>query len=173
MAQEPDTSSAREQIEGLIRENRTLGETLEGLRTEMESLQRSLQDAVQARQRAEEEAAEARQRIEELQKRVEELQRIKDQLEAQVGRLSLQVENTQLQPLTTKEASILFDQTLRELSNVSGFEVRNAELTLKLATAKLGEEPVLVLPQPDAVDPATLHELTFSFRRSAGLPETT
>jgi chromosome segregation ATPase len=172
MAEEPPTSGTREQIEGLIRENRTLGETLASLQKELESLQNSLQQAVQARQSAEEEAEQLRQGYEQLQKTVAELQSSKDQLEAQVGRLSLQVESTPLQPLTTKEASTLFNRTLQELSNVSGFEVRNAELTLKLATAKLGEEPVLVLPQPDAVDPATLHELTFSFRSGASLSET-
>jgi chromosome segregation ATPase len=171
MAEEPPTSSAMEQIEGLIRENRTLGETLATLQKELESLQNSLQQAVQARHSAEEEAAEASQSNKQLQSTVAGLRNSKEQLEAQVGRLSLQVESTPLQPLTTKEASTLFNQTLQELGAVSGFEVRNAELTLKLATAKLGEEPVLVLPQPDAVDPATLHELTFSFR-NVGLSET-
>ena len=172
MAEEHDTSSAREQIEGLISENRNLGETLATLQKELESLQNSLQQAVQARQSAEEEAEQANQRSSNLQTTLAELQKSNELLEAQVGRLSLQVENTPLQPLTTQEASTLFDRTLRELSDVSGFEVRNAELTLKLATAKLGEEPVLVLPQPDAVDPATLHELRFSFRGGGSLSET-
>lgn len=171
MAEEPDTSSAREQIESLISENRTLGETLATLQKELESLQNRLQEAVQARQSAEREAEQITQSNKQLQSTVAGLQSSKEQLEAQVGRLSLQVESTPLQPLTTKEASTLFNQTLQELGDVSGFEVRNAELTLKLATAKLGEEPVLVLPQPDAVDPATLHELTFSFR-NVGLSET-
>jgi seryl-tRNA synthetase len=170
MAEEPATRSAREQIEGLIRENRTLGETLEGLQEQIRSLQDRLQEAVQARQSAEEAAAEAQRRIEELQRRVTELQDSNQQLEAQVGRLSLQVERTPLQPLTAEEGSVLFNRTLEALGDISGFEVRNADLTLKLATARLGEEPVLVLPEPGAVDPATLHELRFTFR-SGGLSE--
>jgi seryl-tRNA synthetase len=168
MAEEP---TAREQIEGLVRENRTLGETLEGLQAEISSLQNSTQEAVQARQRAEEEAAEAQRQVEELQQRVTELQDSNQLLEAQVGRLSLQVERTPLHPLTPKEASGLFDRTLRELGDISGFEVRSADLTLRLATARLGEEPVLVLPEPGAVDPATLHELRFNFRSGGGSPE--
>jgi septal ring factor EnvC (AmiA/AmiB activator) len=151
MAEEP---TAREQIEGLVRENRTLGETLEGLQAEISSLQNSTQEAVQARQRAEEEAAEAQRQVEELQQRVTELQ-----------------DSNQLHPLTPKEASGLFDRTLRELGDISGFEVRSADLTLRLATARLGEEPVLVLPEPGAVDPATLHELRFNFRSGGGSPE--
>lgn len=161
MAEEPDT---REQLEGLIRENRTLAETLEGLREELESLQDSLQSALQARQGAEEETEQAKQENTELQQTVAELQNSKEQLEAQVGRLSAQVEDTPLQPLTTKEASTLLDRTLQELSSVSGFEVRDAEITLKVATAKLGEEPVIMIPEPESVDPATLHELRFSLR---------
>ena len=158
----------REQIERLVRENRTLGETLEGLQAEIESLQNSTREAVQARQQAEEGAAEAQRQVRELQQRVAELQDSNEQLEAQVGRLSLQVERTPLQPLTPKEGSTLFDRTLRELRDVSGFEVLNADLTLKLATARLGDEPVLLLPEPGAVDPASLHELRFSFRSSGG-----
>lgn len=164
MAEEPDT---REQLEGLIRENRTLAETLEGLREELESLQDSLQSALQARQGAEEETEQAKQENAELQQTVAELQDSKEQLEAQVGRLSAQVEDTPLQPLTTKEASTLLDRTLQELSSVSGFEVRDAEITLKVATAKLGEEPVIMIPEPESVDPATLHELRFSLRSGA------
>jgi chromosome segregation ATPase len=170
MAEEPPTTSAREQIEGLIRENRTLGETLAGLQEEISSLQERLQEAVQARQRAEGEAAEAQRRIEELQQRADELQTSNQQLEAQVGRLSAQVERTPLQPLTAEEGSLLFNRTLQALSDISGLEVRDADLTLKLATARLGEEPVLVLPEPGAVDPATLHELRFTFR-GGGLTE--
>ena len=161
MAEEPDT---RAQLEGLIRENRTLAETIEGLREELESLQASLQNALQARQSAEQETEQAKQGNEELQGTVAELRDSNEQLTAQVGRLSAQVEDTPLQPLTTKEASTLLDRTLQELSSVSGFEVRDAEITLKVATAKLGEEPVIMIPEPESVDPATLHELRFSLR---------
>jgi chromosome segregation ATPase len=163
MAEEPDT---REQLEGLIRENRTLAETIEGLREELESLRDSLQTALQARQSAEEETEQAKQVNAELQNTVAELGASNEQLEAQVGRLSAQVEDTPLQPLTTKEASTLLNQTLQELTSVSGFEVRDAEVTLKVATAKLGEEPVFMIPEPESVDPATLHALTFTLRSS-------
>ena len=156
--------TSREQIEGLVQENRTLGETLDGLREEIESLRSSTREAVQARQAAEEKAAEAQGRTEELERAVAELKTSNERLEDQVGRLSLQVERTPLQPLTPKEGSILFDRTFQELRDVSGFEVRDADLSLKLATAKLGEDPVFVLPEPGAVDPATLHELKFRFR---------
>lgn len=169
MAEEPDT---REQLEGLIRENRTLAETIEGLREELESLQASLQNALQARQSAEQETEQATQENAELQGTVSELQDSNEQLTAQVGRLSAQVEDTPLQPLTTKEASTLLGRTLQELGSVSGFEVRDADITLKVATAKLGEEPVIMVPEPESVDPAILHELRFSLRSGPGSPET-
>jgi cell division septum initiation protein DivIVA len=69
MAEEPDT---REQLEGLIRENRTLAETIEGLREELESLQASLQNALQARQSAEQETEQAKQENAEMQGTVSE-----------------------------------------------------------------------------------------------------
>lgn len=174
MTQEPRGTrrSTREQIEGLVRENRTLGETLEGLQAQIKTLENSTQEAVQARQKAEEEAAKARQEAEELEQKVAELQDSNEQLEARVGRLSSQVEGTPLQPLTPSEGSALFSRTLQALRDVSGFEVRDADLTLKLATARLGGEPVLVLPEPGAVDPATLHEIKLNFRSGGrGSPE--
>jgi chromosome segregation ATPase len=173
MAEEPTAgasrrrTTSREQIEGLVRENRTLGETLEGLHAQISSLEKSTQEAVQARQEVQEEAAEAQRKTEELQQRITELQDSNQQLEARVRRLSSQVENTPLQPLTPEEGSALFNRTLQSLRNISGFEVRNADLTLKLATARLGDEPVLVLPEPGTVDPTTLHELKFAFRSGA------
>lgn len=38
-------------------------------------------------------------------------------------------------------------------------EIREASLSLKLATGKIGDVPVILLPDPKSADPATLHEL--------------
>lgn len=167
MAEELTPEEARRRIEELVKENRTLSETLEGLDTDVKTLEKLGRAAVEARQKAEEEAAEARRTIEELQREVAELQNIKGQLEPQVRRLSKQVEKVPLHPLAPEEASVLFDRTLQAFRSIRGFEVRTVDLTLKLATAKLGDELVLVLPEPGEVDPASLHEVKIGLRGGA------
>ncbi len=88
-------------------------------------------------------------------------------LESKVKRLSQQVKDTPLKPLTPVETAALFDRTLQELDRFSSFKVRDVDVSLKMAVAKIENEVVFVFPEPGSVDPASLHELKFTLRGSA------
>jgi uncharacterized protein (DUF2252 family) len=48
---------------------------------------------------------------------------------------------------------------------MKNFKLVDANITLRLATAKLGDEGVLVFPEPSTtLDSATLHELKLNIR---------
>lgn len=173
MAEDPTPEEARRTIRKLIRENRTLSEALDGLRAQSTALEKATRQALRGRQKAEKEAEEARLATSELRREVGVMKSTNRRLEAQVARLSNQVESTALHALTPEEASALLGRTLQALSEYGTFQVRDATLTLKLATGKLGDEPVLVFPEPGSVDPASLHELKLTLRGSGVSPETT
>jgi len=171
MASEITLEEAKRRIRELIEENRTLGETLHETQAQVASVEKAAKTALQARDKAEKQAEQALKSAEEQQKLAAELRAANRQLTAQAKRLTKQVEKTKLHPLTPEEASGLLQQTLQTFQEGTSFEVREVNLTLKLATAGLGDQPVLVLPEPGAMEAAALHELKISLRGPGGLAE--
>lgn len=166
MANELTLDEAKRQIAGLIKENRLQSESVEALDQEVKSLENKTKDAIQAQEKAEVQVKVTQEELQELLKQVAQLQKVNSQLKSQVQRLSKQVEKTPLQPLTPEEGSALLDKTFQAFRNISNFRVTDANITLRLATGKLGDRSVLVFPEPGAVDPASLHELKLNFRSS-------
>ncbi|MEQ8539308.1 MAG: hypothetical protein RIB93_17870 [Coleofasciculus sp. D1-CHI-01] len=162
---------AQQQIEGLIKENRLSSETIEALEKEINLLKQKTQEAVQAQQKAETEIKVAQQQIQDLQPQVAQLKELNTQLQSQVQRLSAQVKETPLQPLTPEEGSALLDRTFQAFRGIKNLRVVDADITLKLATGKLGDQSVLIFPQPGSVDSSTLHEIKFKLHSDDSLSQ--
>jgi len=150
---------AEKQIAALVEENKRLATELEGLQTAASALEKSTKDALAAKTAAEKSVATAATRLEAANRQVAELKSANSVLTAQTSRLNRQVEKAPLNPLTVDEATVLFDGVLKAFRGSPTLEVRNVSLNLKLASAKIGDVPVLLVPEPTSVDPALLHEL--------------
>ena len=161
---------AERQLALLAEENRRLAGELEGVQKQSQVLERTVRDAREAQASAEGRAAGSERKLQATAKQIETLTEANKRLSAQVDRLTKQVGKQPLNPLSVEEAANLFNRLISGFDALKMLEVRNASLTLKLATAKLGETPVLLLPDPKAVDPATLHELKLDLTASR-LPE--
>ncbi len=161
--------AAEKQIRLLIEENRKLAESLEETTTEIHALRRSAQLAIKERDKSAKDSEKALAELEALKGQVGELRITLRTAEAQVRRLSRQVEKNPLNPLTPDEASVLFDKLLGSFRSKPGLELRDVNLVLKVATGKIAQETVLLLPEPGSVDPNTLHELKLTLRSSADL----
>ncbi|HBY60855.1 MAG TPA: hypothetical protein DEH78_13615 [Solibacterales bacterium] len=162
---------ARKRIDALLDENKRLAEELEQTKAQLAAVEKGGAQAAAERDRALKAAGDLDAAAKEAKEKLAESTRNNRVLTAQVDRLTKQVGNTPLSPLAPEEASILFDDVLKPFQRFTGFEVAEANLTLKLASAKLGDKAVIVVPQPGSVDPATLHELKVGLRgtRPAGL----
>jgi multidrug efflux pump subunit AcrA (membrane-fusion protein) len=149
---------AEKQLAELAQQNRELAAELESLQGQSRALEKAAQEAKAAQQAAEKRAAAISTKLEAVQKEAAELREANKSLIAQVGRLTKQVEKNPLNPLTVEEASVLFEGLISAFRKTRTLSVKEASLNLKLATAKIGDTPVLLLPDPRAVDPAALHE---------------
>lgn len=153
-----------EVLEKLIAENRRLGEELQEVQKLAAALERTNAQSIAARDKALKELEDARKTATGLKAQADELSASNRRMTAEIARLSRQVERTPLNPLSPEEAAALFDKFIGGMRLSRGLELRDVHLTLKVATGKLGNQAVLLLPEPGAVDPATLHELKFSLR---------
>lgn len=150
---------AEKQLALLVAENRRLAAELEGLQNQGLVLEKMARDARAAQAVAEKGVAGLKSKLETSEKQLAEIREANKVLTAQVARLGKQAEKTPLNPLTVEEASALFDRVIGAFQISKTLEVKQASLSLKLATAKLGDTAVLLLPDPKSVDPATLHEV--------------
>lgn len=163
-AASPSGPMSDEVLQRLIDENRRLGEELEEVRKLAAALERTNTQSIAARDKALKELESAKKSAGESKAQVEELTAANRKMTAEITRLSRQVERTPLNPLTPEEAASLFDKFIGGMRLSRNLELRDVNLTLKVATGKLGNQAVLLLPEPGAVDPATLHELKFNLR---------
>jgi K+/H+ antiporter YhaU regulatory subunit KhtT len=159
MANGRTPEQAEKQLALLAAENRRLAAELEALQTQSVVLEKATRESRTGQATAEKEAAVVKRKLETLEKQSAETLQANKTLTAQVARLSKQVEKSPLNPLTVEEGSALFDRVIGAFRTSTTLELKQASLNLKLATAKLGDTAVLVLPDPKSVDPATLHEL--------------
>lgn len=165
MAEKGTTDKTPQQIiEELAKENRKLSETVANLQQESQILQQKAQEAILEQKATQQETASVKQQLSTLQQTVAQLQSKNAQLEITAKKLSEQVNKTPLKVLSIEEGSGLINRTIESFSTMKNFKLVDANITLKLATAKLGEEAVLVFPEPGALDPATLHELKLNIR---------
>lgn len=151
-------------LKKLIAENRRLGEELEEVQKLAAALERTNAQSIAARDKAAKELEGALKAAAELKAQAAELTASNRKMTAEIARLGRQVERTPLNPLSPEEAAALFDKFIGGMRLSRNLELRDVNLTLKVATGKLGNQAVLLLPEPGAVDPATLHELKFSLR---------
>lgn len=151
-------------LQKLIAENRRLGEELQEVQKLASTLEKTNAQSIATRDKAVKELEGVKKTATELKAQAEELTAANRKMTAEITRLSRQVERTPLNPLSPEEAGALFDKFIGGLRLSRGLELRDVNLTLKVATGKLGNQAVLLLPEPGAVDPATLHELKFSLR---------
>jgi cell division protein FtsB len=150
---------AERQLAQLIEENRRLATELEGLQSSGPALEKAAKDAVAARRTAEAERAALKTQFDGAQRQVAELTKTNQTLSAAVKRLDAQVQKTPLNPLTVEEATQMFERVVAPFNSSPTLEVRSVSLNLKLATAKLGDQAVLVVPDPVNANPALLHEI--------------
>jgi hypothetical protein len=157
---------AENQLAALAEEQRKLAQELDALQKQSQVLEKTARDARDAQASAEKDRAGCTRELDATSKKLKALDEVNQRLTAQVERLNKQVAKTPLNPLSVEEATELFRRVLSSFSAIRTLEVRDASLTLKLATAKLGDMPVLLLPEPNAVDPAMLHELKLDLTAS-------
>ncbi|AFY40673.1 hypothetical protein Lepto7376_4582 [[Leptolyngbya] sp. PCC 7376] len=153
-------------IEGLSEENRKLSEAIANLEQEVKILrQRSTSAST-----TEKELNSLKLELSDLQKNFSTLKRQNSQLEATNKRLQSQTGETSLKALTPEEGTGLINRTIESIANVKNFKLVDANVKLKLATAKVGEEGTLVFPNPDTkVDPAVLQEIEFKIVRDSNI----
>jgi seryl-tRNA synthetase len=151
-------------LQKLIAENRRLGEELQEVQKLAAALEKTNAQSIAARDKAAKELEGVRKTATELKTQVDELTASNRKLTAESSRLTRQVERTPLNPLSPEEAAALFDKFIGGMKLSRNLELRDVNLTLKVATGKLGNQAVLLLPEPGAVDPATLHELKLNLR---------
>lgn len=150
---------AERQIALLVEENRRLAGELEALQTSGPALEKVTREAIAARRAAEDSSASLKTQVETAQKQVTELRQANSTLTATVTRLNSQVQKAPLNPLTVEEASQMFERVVSPFRNSRTLEVRAVSLNLKLATGKLGDQTVLMVPDPVTANPALLHEV--------------
>ncbi len=168
MANGRTLEQAEKQLALLAAENRRLAAELEGLQNQGLVLEKAAREARILQAAAEKDAAGLKSKLETSEKQSAEIREANKVLTAQVARLGRQVEKTPLNPLTVEEASALFNRVIGAFRTSKTLEVTQASLSLKLATAKLGDTAVLLLPDPKSVDPATLHELRIDLTPAIG-----
>jgi hypothetical protein len=168
MANGRTLEEANKQLALLAEQNRTLAADLESLQNQSLVLEKAARDARAIQAAAEKASAGLKSKLETSETQLAEIREANKVLTAQVARLGKQVEKTPLNPLTIEEGSALFDRVIAAFRTSKTLEVKQASLNLKLATAKLGDTAVLLLPDPKSVDPATLHQITIDLIPGAG-----
>lgn len=148
----------------LIEENRRLGEELQAAQRLAAALEKANQQSIAARDKAAKEAEGLKEANTGLTKQVSELTTANKRMTTEITRLSRQVERTPLNPLTAEEAASLIDRFIGGIRTTKTLELRDVDLTLKVATGKFGDQPVLLLAEPGAVKPEALHEIRFSLK---------
>jgi uncharacterized protein YigA (DUF484 family) len=159
---------AEKQLALLAEENRRLAAELESLQKQGPALEKAVSDARTTRAASDKAAAELKSRLETSEKQLAQVQGANKVLTAQVSRLGKLADKTPFNALSIEEGSALFDRVIGAFQTSKTLEVKNASLNLKLATAKLGDTAVLLLPDPKSVDPATLHEIRIDLTVAAG-----
>lgn len=160
----PSGATSDDRLQALIAENRKLGEELQEAQKLAAVLEKTNAQSIAARDKALKELDVIKKTAAELKAQVEELAASNRKMTAEIARLTRQVERTPLNPVSPEEAAALFDKFIGGMKLSRTLELRDVNLTLKVATGKLGDQPVLLLPEPGAVDPASLHELKFNLR---------
>jgi hypothetical protein len=159
---------AEKQLALLVEENRRLAAELESLQKQGQVLEKAASDARTALAASEKAAAAVKSRLQISEKQLADTQNASKVLTAQVARLGKQADKTPLNPLTIEEGAALFDRVLGAFQTSKTLVVKNASLNLKVATAKLGDTAVLLLPDPKSADPATLHEIRIDLTAAGG-----
>ncbi|OKH10967.1 hypothetical protein [[Limnothrix rosea] IAM M-220] len=151
-------------IEELSEENRQLSEAIANLEQEVNILRKRASGV----NTAQKEINSLKRELSDLQKNVTGLKQQNTQLEAANKRLQSQTGETSIKALTPEEGSSLINRTIESLANVKNFKLVDANVKLKLATAKVGEQGTLVFPHPETkVDPAFLQEIEFKIVRDS------
>ncbi|MCW5966464.1 MAG: hypothetical protein KIT83_20675 [Bryobacterales bacterium] len=163
-AASPTGPMSEDILQQLIAENRRLGEELQEVQRLAAALEKTNAQSIAVRDKAVTELESVKSTASELKSQVAELTASNRRMTAEVTRLSRQVEKTPLNPLSPEEAAGLFEKFIGGMKLARNLELRDVNLTLKVATGKLGNQAVLLLPEPGAVDPATLHEIRVNLR---------
>lgn len=150
---------ALKRIDQLIEENKRLAEELDSARGQNETLDKGAQQAVSERNAALKDSEANKKELTLALKQLSEFRQANTTFAAQVNVLQKRVDKTPLNPLSVEEASTLFEKVITSFQVHRTLQVKNVSLNLKVATGKIGDTPVLLLPDPKSVDPASLHEL--------------
>jgi len=155
---------ADDRLQLLIEENRRLADELQAAQKLAAALEKTNQQSIAARDKAVKESEALKETNTGLTKQVSELTTANKRMTTEISRLSRQVERTPLNPLTAEEAASLIDRFIGGIRTTKTLELRDVDLTLKVATGKFGDQPVLLLAEPGAVRPEALHEIRFSLK---------
>lgn len=149
-------------IEELSKENKILSEAIANSEKEMELLQKQASGA----NTSQKEINSLKLELADLQKTVSSIKQQNIQLEATNKRLLSQASDQTIKALSPEEGSALISRTIDSIANVKNFKLVDANVKLKLATAKVGDQGTLVFPSPDSkIDPGTLQEINFKIVR--------
>ncbi|MCA1572408.1 MAG: hypothetical protein LC798_19330 [Chloroflexi bacterium] len=172
---EKRVDEVEERLTALVAENATLAARLDSIETDSERLQAA---AIKLREQLDEAKGSLKTASSEEKKLTRSLQKAESEREGLVERLKLadaQLGNQTIAPiLPAKEVAKLIDNFVDEIgAGLPGMVVRDGEIKLQVAFAKVGRANGFVVPSADAPPDASrnLHEVAVRFDRARDVAE--
>lgn len=156
-----DEGQADSPLKALVTENRNQSETITGLENQVTALQRLREGSDRSRSESENRLERMTTENATLNSRVEVMQQEKTARDAELRRLrAMDNADADVQEITPEEASVLFQKTFDSLQSLGRLRVQDADITVRMAAGKVGDETVMLLPKPGrTIDPGSVHEL--------------
>jgi predicted RNase H-like nuclease (RuvC/YqgF family) len=167
-------AAAGNQLEGLLAENRKLAARLDEVAADLERLRSAADELRQQADEAQAQLAAAQEELAKAQRELEVVKSERDQLAERVKIADSQLAGKGMTPvLRPKDVAVLVGEFVSEVSSgLPGMVVRDGEVRLEVAFAKVGTATGFVVPSAEAPDEVrkNLHEVAIRFDRSVELP---
>jgi DNA repair exonuclease SbcCD ATPase subunit len=172
---EKELAACRSQVEALLRENSALAGRLEEARADLGQLQSASLELRDQVDKAHGELAAAQKALAAAQKEVGAIKGERDGLLESLKLANEQLAGKEITPvLQAKDVANLVDGFVLELgSGLPGLAVREGEIRLQVAFARVGEVSGFVVPSAESPPEVreNLHQVSVRFDRSLELPE--
>jgi predicted nuclease with TOPRIM domain len=175
-AREADRRAAAvgDQLEAVLAENQRLATRVDEVTADLEGLRSAGLELRQQADDAKAQFAAAQEQLTKVQSELELVTSERDQLAERVKVADDQLAGKEITPvLPPKDVAVLVDRFVGSLSSgLPGMTVRDGEIRLQVAFAKVGRATGFVVPSSDAPEEIrqNLHEVALRFERSIELP---
>ena len=163
-----------DQLEAVLAENQKLAARLDEVTADLERLRSAGVERQQQADDAKAQLAAGQEQLTKVQSELEVVTSERDQLAERVKVADDQLAGKGITPvLPPKDVAVLVDRFVRSVSSgLPGMAVRDGEIRLQVAFAKVGTATGFVVPSSDAPEDIrqNLHEVALRFERSIELP---